>query len=68
MISFAGRTGWSQNSLAIWNLWSPQPPGLVEENEAQVPFFAIPVSHGLPIKVRICFDFDRKKKKKERKS
>lgn len=24
--------------------------------------FAIPVLYGLPIKVRICFDFDRKKK------
>lgn len=28
--------------------------------------FAIPVSYGLPIKVRICFDFDRKKKGKEK--
>ena len=28
--------------------------------------FAIPVSYGLPIKVRICFYFDRKKKGKEK--
>lgn len=29
--------------------------------------FAIPVSYGFPIKVRMCFDFDRGKKEKKKK-
>lgn len=54
-----------QNRLATWNLWSPSHQDWPEENEAQVPSLPFPVSYGLPIKVRICFDSDRKKKKRK---